>query len=183
MYAAIAIFGAETEPYGFKHFFISDGHHAGLEAVITASASIILFALLYWKGMPAARNMLQGRSDRIAKEIAEAEKARGDAEGRLGEVQARIANAENERQRILVEARQTAEALKQQIAARAADDAEAVKVRSAADIESSKQQAIADLHAEVAALAIGAAEAVIEANLDAGTQAELIDGYIQQVGA
>ena len=38
---------------------------------------------------------------------------------KLGDVQHRIANAENERQRILVEARQTAEALKAQIVARA----------------------------------------------------------------
>jgi len=149
----------------------------------SASASLILFALLWWKGLPAAKAMLTARTDRIAKEISEAEKARTDAEGRHGEVQARIANAENERQRILVEARQTAEALKQQIAARAATEAEEVKTRAAADIESSKAQAVADLHAEVATLAIGAAEAVIEANLDSGTQTELIDGYIQQVGA
>ena len=70
-----------------------------------------------------------------------------------------------------------------QIVARADEDAEGIKARAVADIESSKQQAIADLQAEVATLAIGAAEAVIAQNLDAGTQAELIDSYIDQVGA
>jgi F-type H+-transporting ATPase subunit b len=174
---------AAEEHTGFTHFFISEGEHSGVEVLISASAAIILFALLWWKGLPAAKDMAEGRTDRIAKEVTEAEKARRDAEGRLGEVQSRIANAENERQRILVEARQTAEALKQQIAGRAADEAEAVKTRAAADIESSKQQAIADLNAAVAALALGAAEAVIEANLDATTQTDLIDGYIQHVGA
>jgi F-type H+-transporting ATPase subunit b len=165
------------------------GHENGFwigrldEVMVAAVASIIIFILLYWKGAGPAKKMLSDRSDRIAKEIDDAEKAHADAQGKLDDVQGRIANAENERQRILVEARQTAEALKTQIVAKADDEAEALKVRAAADIESSKAQAIADLQAEVGALALGAAEAVIAANRDAPTQSQLIDAYIDQVGA
>jgi F-type H+-transporting ATPase subunit b len=156
--------------------------HTLLELVFTGLASIIVFALLWWKAMPFAKKALAGRTARIARELEDAGKTRTDAEGRLGDVQERIANAEDERQRILVEARQTAEALKQQIVARAGQEAEALKVRAASDIESAKQQAIADLQDEVATLVLGAAEAVIARNLDPATQAELIDGYIDQVG-
>lgn len=165
------------------------GHENGFwigkldEVVVAGIASIIIFALLYWKGAGPAKKMLSDRSERIAKEIEDAEKAHTDAQSKLDDVQNRIANAENERQRILVEARQTAEALKTQIVARADDEAEALKVRAAADIESSKAQAIADLQAEVGTLALGAAEAVIAANLDPATQSQLIDSYIDQVGA
>jgi F-type H+-transporting ATPase subunit b len=165
------------------------GHENGFwmgkldEVLVAAVASIIIFALLYWKGAGPAMKMLTDRSDRIAKELEDAEKAHNDAQAKLGDVQARIANAENERQRILVEARQTAEALKNQIVAKADDEAEALKVRAAADVESSKAQAMADLQAEVGALALGAAEAVIAANLDPATQTQLIDSYIDQVGA
>ena len=166
--------------YGFLVFAATEGGgHAGngfltgdlgdkhtlYEVLISAAASIIVFALLYWKGMPAAKKGLAARTARIAKELDDATKARNDSEGRLGDVQQRIANAEDERQRILVEARQTAEALKTQIVERAADEA------------------IADLQAEVGALAMGAAEAVIARNLDPVTQTQLIDGYINQVGA
>jgi F-type H+-transporting ATPase subunit b len=147
------------------------------------AAFLIVFGLLWWKAMPAAKKALSDRTERIAKEIDDAAKASTDADARLNDVQTRIANAENERQRILVEARQTAEALKAQIVARANEDAEGIKARAVTDIESSKQQAIADLQADVAALALGAAEAVIAKNLDAGTQAGLIDSYIDQVGA
>ncbi len=153
------------------------------ETLISAVASIVLFALLYWKGAPAAKKMAADRTARLAKEIEDAGKARTDAEAKFADVQSRIANAENERQRILVEARQTAEALKQQIVARADEEASALKARAAADIESSKAQATADLQAEVGSLAMGAAEAVIAANLDESTQRQLIDGYINQVGA
>jgi F-type H+-transporting ATPase subunit b len=170
---------AETGESAVKLFFF----HSLSELVTTSLASIIVFALLWWKGMPAAKTMLAKRSDGIAAELSDAEKSRADGEGRLTEVRQRIADAEDERQRILVEARQTAEALKQQILARAAADAESVKVRAAADIESAKHQAIADLQAEAGALALGAAEAVVARNLDAETQAGLIDGYIEQLGA
>ena len=148
-----------------------------------AAAFLIVAGLLWWKALPPAKAALQARTERIAKEIDDAAKASTDADARLSDVQTRIANAENERQRILVEARQTAEALKAQIVARADADAESIKTRAVADIESSKQQAISDLQAEVATLAIGAAEAVIAQNLDASTQAGLIDRYIDQVGA
>jgi F-type H+-transporting ATPase subunit b len=153
------------------------------EAAWSGAASLIIFGLLWWKAVPPLKAMAQGRTQKIETEITDAERVRSDAEGRLGDVNHRIANAADERQRILVEARQTAEALKQQIQARAAAEAEALKARAAADIESAKTQAIADLQAEVATLALRAAEAVVVRNLDASTQSELIDGYIEQVGA
>ena len=172
---------ASTEGGGHaaNGFFIGDLK----EAVIAAVASIIVFGLLWWKAGPAIKGALAGRTERIAKEIDDAEKARAEAEAKLADVQGRIANAENERQRILVEARQTAESVKTGIVARAEDEAAALKARAGADIEASKQQAIADLQAEVASLALGAAEAVIAANLDAATQQSLVDGSITQVGA
>jgi F-type H+-transporting ATPase subunit b len=167
--------GGESE---LKLFFF----HSLSEMLTTAIASIIVFALLWWKGMPAAKSMLQGRTDRIAGEIEGADQARRDGESRLAQASQRVSDAENERQHILVEARQTAEALKAQIVARAEAEAEAIVVRSGSDIEAAKNQAIADLQAEVAELALGAAQAVVAASLDADTQSDLIDGYIEQVG-
>lgn len=153
------------------------------ELIWAAAAFFIVFGLLWWKGLPAAKKGLTDRTERLAKEIDDAAKASSDADAKLADVQQRIANAENERQRILVEARQTAEALKAQIVQKADEDAAAIKARAAADVEASKSQAMAELQREVASLALGAAEHVISANLDAGTQAELIDRYIDQVGA
>jgi F0F1-type ATP synthase membrane subunit b/b' len=52
-----------------------------------------------------------------------------------------------------------------------------------ADIESAKAQAVSDLRGEVARLAIGAAETVVQHNLDEATQTQLIEDYINQVAA
>ena len=63
-----------------------------------------------------------------------------------------------------------------------ADIAE-IRQRAEADVESSKQQALADVRAEVASLALGAAERVVERSLDRDTQLQLIENYINSVGA
>jgi F-type H+-transporting ATPase subunit b len=152
------------------------------EAIWGSLATIIVVSLIVWKAGPAIKGAWNGRIERIEGELASAEAARRDGEASLGEVQDRIANAETERQRILAEARDTAAALQSQLVAKATQDAEDLKVRAAADIESSKSQVLADLRAEVATLALGAAEAVVASNLDPATQTELIESYITKVG-
>jgi F0F1-type ATP synthase membrane subunit b/b' len=52
-----------------------------------------------------------------------------------------------------------------------------------ADIEAAKVQATADLRGELAALAVGAASAVVNKNLDAAAQTQLIEDYISSVGS
>ena len=51
------------------------------------------------------------------------------------------------------------------------------------DIEAAKAHALTDLRGEVAQLAIGAAEVVVQRNLDAATQTQLVEDYINQVAA
>ena len=46
-----------------------------------------------------------------------------------------------------------------------------------------KAQAMADLREEIAQLAIGAAETVVQRNLDPDTQVQLVEDYINQVAA
>lgn len=178
MHSHLLLAAEEAEPI-IKLFFF----HSLAEVLVSSLASVTVFWLLWWKGVPAARTMLEARHDRIAAEVEGAEHARRQGETRLAEVRQRVEAAGDERQRILVEARQTAEVLKAQILERAAADAEALKVRAAADIEASKQQVVADLQAEVAALALGAAEVIVTRHLDSEAQSDLIDGYIEQLGA
>lgn len=155
--------------------------HAVAEAVVAAIASIIVFALLWWKGGPAIKNMWNGRIERIEGELNNAETARVDGERALADVQARIADVDAERSRILAEGRQTAEAVKAQIIAKAEAEAADLRSRAALDAESAKAQAASDLEVEVARLAVGAAAEVIERSLDATTQNDLIEAYITRV--
>jgi F-type H+-transporting ATPase subunit b len=146
-------------------------------------AFFIILGLLIWKAGPAIKSALAGRTDRLAQELDDSAAAKAEAQAKLADVQHRIADAGNERQRILDDAAQTATSLKAQLRAKADQDAADLVARAAADIEASKGQALADLQADAASLTMGAAEAVVSRNLDAATQIDLIESYITQVGA
>lgn len=153
------------------------------EAIWGTISFLIIFALFMWKGLPAVKVMWNGRIDRIRNEVSSAAETRAAAEAKLAEVESNIANADDERQRIIAAARTDAQTVKAQIIARAGTDAADLRARGLADAEAAKAQATSDLQAEIGALALGAAEKVVANSLDAATQSQLIDSYIDRVGA
>ncbi len=144
---------------------------------------LVVFAFLGWKGYPAIKKTMNDRTEKIRSEIEGAEATKAEADAVLADYHSKLADARNESARILEEARQDADAVKaERIAGIDAEIAE-MRQRAAAEIESSKAQALADLRGEITALALGAAERVVERNLDDATNRALIDSYIDSVGA
>lgn len=157
---------------------------ADINEVIWGSiAFAIVLGLFLWKGLPLVKRAMQGRSERIAAELAAAEQARKDAEAELAAVRADLANADVEAERIVADAKARAEQLKADLIARAEAEVAEAAQRARIEIEASKEHALADLRAEIAARALRAAEAVVSANLDQSTHSQLIDRYIEQVGS
>ncbi len=152
------------------------------EVIWGTIAFLIVAALLIWKGLPAAKNMATARTQRIEDELAEAAAERAAAESKLAELQARIANADEECARISSEADDTAANLRTLLIAKADADADEARSRAVADSQSAESQVARGLEVEVGRLAIGAAEAVIANSLDASAQADLVDRYITSVG-
>jgi F-type H+-transporting ATPase subunit b len=153
------------------------------EVIWGSIAFVIVVSLIIWKGGPAIKNMWNGRIDRLRKELDDAAAARVEAEAKLAAVEQRIAKADEERARIRAEAQQASGSLATQIAERAQHEAVEIRARAAADAENSKAQAGADLEAELARVAVGAAEQVVTKNLDTATQRQLIEAYITKVGS
>jgi len=143
----------------------------------------IVFGLLAWKGYPAMKKGMAARSERIKGDLDAAEAQRTEASEILAQYQAQLADARTESTRIIEEARQAADEVRSTLQAKAEADIADMRTRATADIESAKVQAIADLRGEVAALAIGAAEQVVERSLDQETNVALVEAYINQVGA
>ncbi|HEY6532158.1 MAG TPA: hypothetical protein VIY72_07630 [Acidimicrobiales bacterium] len=169
----------------------ADGAHEANDAILPHEideviwgtiAFLIVVGLLWWKALPAAKNMAAARTQRIEAELAAAAAERETAEAALGELQGRIANADEECARILSEADETAVSLKDQLIAKADIDADDARRRAAADAASAEGQVSRGLEVEVGRLAIGAAEAVVVNSLDDAAQADLIDRYISSVG-
>jgi F-type H+-transporting ATPase subunit b len=146
-------------------------------------AFFLVVGLIWWKGGPSIKKAWNGRIEGIENDLASAEQAVVDAEAELAGVRNSMANADAESELILSEARATAASLKQQLAERAAIEAAEVTARAAADVEAAKAQAMADLQHEVSGLTLGAAEAIVRANLDDAAQQRLVESYISEVAS
>jgi len=153
------------------------------ELIYGSLGFLIVFGFLYLKGYPAIKKGMADRSTKIAGDIAAAETQRAEADTVLAEYRAQLADAKTEGARIIEEARQTADSLRRDLQVQAEADIADLRAKNVADIEAAKVQAIADLRGEVANIAIGAAERVVERNLDHDTNAALVESFINQVGA
>jgi len=144
-------------------------------------AFAILLAFMWWKGFPMVKRAMDARADKIKADLDAADQAKADALRTQSEYEARLAEARAEASRVIEEARDRALQLERDLQAQAEADIAEQRARAAADIEAGRRQAIADLRSEVSAIAIGAAERVVGAGLDAERHRALIDGYIDEV--
>ena len=151
------------------------------EIIWGGAAFVILFAFMWWKGLPAVKRAMDARSEKIRADLDAADTAKADALRTKSEYEAQLAEAKTAAAAVIDEARGQADQLRQDLQARAEADIAEQRARAAADIESSRRQAIDDLRSEVAAIAVGAAERVVGASLDADVHRDLIDGYIDEV--
>lgn len=144
---------------------------------------LALLYLLHRFAYPPIKQGMEARTERIRADVQAAETGRSEAEGVLAEYRAQLNDARSEAGRIIEEARQAADQLKRDQAERLQAELAETRQRAINDIEVAKSQAMADLRGEVAQLAIGAAETVVQRNLDANTQNQLIEDYIDRVAA
>ena len=151
------------------------------EIIWGGAAFVILFAFMWWKGFPAVKRAMDARSEKIRADLDAADTAKAEALRTKSDYEAQLADAKTAAASIIDEARAQADQLRQDLQARAESDIAEQRARAAADIESSRRQAIDDLRGEVAAIAVGAAERVVGASLDADVHRSLIDGYIDEV--
>jgi F-type H+-transporting ATPase subunit b len=152
--------------------------------LVWGTLSFLIVLGLIWKfGWPGIKKGMDARTERIRTDLEAADSAKAEAEGVLAGYQAQVADAKSESSRIIEEARQTADSMKRDLQAQAEADIAAQRQKAAADIEAAKVQALADLRGEVATIAIGAAERVVEHNLDPETNTALVESFIDQVGS
>lgn len=153
------------------------------EIIWGAIGFLVVFGFIWKAGLPAIKAGMNARTERIRSDLDAAESQRTEATGILSEYQAQLADARTQSARIIEEARQAADEVRRSLTVRAEADIADMRTRATADIESAKVQAIADLRGEVANLAIGAAEQVVERSLDRDTNVALVESFINQVGA
>ena len=138
----------------------------------------LLFFILSKFAFPAILGGLKEREQTIEEAMTRAERALADAKKLQADNEVARRDAERQAQSILRDAREQAET--QRVAAVDDTKTEIARLReqAAAEIERQKQQALGELRAEVASLAVGAAEKILGETLDADKQRGLVDQFI-----
>jgi F-type H+-transporting ATPase subunit b len=135
-------------------------------------------AFMWSKIMPG---VFGSRRQKIKATLDEATRSKDEGKAFLEEQRARIANAEAESQRILVEARETAEAIRKQGAEDAKKDAADLERKLAQQIDTHRQMVITELRAQAAIAAVRLAEASLPGAITDSVKKGLQERFVTQL--
>lgn len=145
-------------------------------------AGIIAFAVVFffiWRyATPAINRMLEQRQAAISGQIEEAEKAKAEAESLLADYKGQLAEARAEGNKIIDEARQSAEQMKADIIAKAEADAEQIRARAREEAAGEKARALAEARGQVGDISVDLASKIVGESLDQQAHQALIDRYL-----
>jgi len=153
------------------------------EIVWGGGAFLLLLILMYKKAFPMVKKGMDARTEKIRNDLDSADQTKVQADQMLTEYQRQLTDAKAESNRIIEEARTTAEQMRRDLISRAEAEAAQLRERNQTELVGAKDRMIVDLRSEVTGLALELAEKVIGKNLDKETNSKLIDQYISQVGA
>ena len=151
----------------------------------TILAQMLNFFILVWILARFAYkplvSMMQERNECIAKDLADAQAARNEAEQFKADYAAQIANARQEAQQIVEKAVQQAEATTREQLAAAREQIEREKERARQDIVNERDRAMNNLRNEVISLSVAMATKVVAKDMDSETNTKLIEDAIAKL--
>jgi F-type H+-transporting ATPase subunit b len=146
--------------------------------IVTFVILAAVLAKFAWKPILA---MLSERENQIRDALAQADKARSEAAEMMKQNEQNLARAEAEYQKMVREGKMLAEKMKEEIVAKARQQADQVLARANDEIQRNLEAAKQQLRAEVADIAIKAAEKILDESLDEQKQKKIIDKFINQL--
>lgn len=179
---------AAHDEHGAEH----GGHGAMATDPLTVDPDLALWTfavfaillLVLWKfAWGPISEGLDKREQRIADEIASAERSNQEAKQLLAEYERKLAAAQDEIRALLDEARRDAEQTQQEMLAKAAADAEGVKQRARREIETATDQALKALAEHSAKLAVELAGKILHAELSPERHARLVEEAMTKLPA
>jgi len=168
------------------------GHGASLTDPLSVDPDLALWTfavfaillLVLWKfAWGPISEGLDKREQRIADDIAAAERSNQEAKQLLAEYERKLAAAQDEIRAMLDDARRDAELTQQEMLAKAAADAEGVKQRARREIETATDQALKALAEHSARLAVELAGKILHAELSPERHARLVEEAMAKLPA
>lgn len=152
------------------------------DALVTLFFFLVLLVILRKVAWGPLMNIMEEREKHVANELDVAEKSRKEAEIQAKEATAELKQTRQDAERIIEEAKTAGQKQEQDIIESARQEAARIKVSAQEDIQSEKEKAILALQDQVASLSVLIASKVIEKEISAQDQDDLIAEYIKEVG-
>ncbi len=165
---------------------VSDKQHLyphAAELVVGAIAFAIVFFFIAKWVLPRVNTLLEERRQQIQGELEKAETTRTEADQVLADYREQLAGGRDEANRIIEEARRTADQLRRDIQAAAEQEAQDTVVRAQEEIRAERDRVFNELRVHVGEIAVDLAGRVVGQALDKRAHDKLIDDYIEQVAA
>jgi F-type H+-transporting ATPase subunit b len=153
------------------------------ELIIGLVAFAILFVFMSKWALPAVNKILEARRERIQGDLEKAEQSKTDAEKLLEDYRSRLSGARDEGNRIIEEARKTAESMQRDLRQKAEEEAQATVARAQEEIRAERDRVFQELKAQVGELSVELAARVVGESLDKKRHLKLVDDYIEELGA
>ena len=145
---------------------------------ITFGIVLIILSKLALKPILTA---IDNREQAIRGDIEEAQKQRDEAAAMLDKHKQLMDSAETEAQNLFKESRLQADKAREEMIVKAREESARLVEKAKEEIEQQKESALVSLKAEVADLAIGAAEKIILHDLDENKHKVVVDEYIKSM--
>lgn len=171
--------------------FASEKEAGGLSAILPDMAEfipmlvifIVLWVVLAKLGWPKFEDMLSKRETMIKDALEKSEEARIESERVLEEYRVQLADAKMQAAQIVVDAKQTGEAAKADITAKAQSEASDMIAKARLAIEAEKKAAIAELQSSVADTSLAVAARLIGEDLSESEHRRMIERYVSEAGS
>jgi F-type H+-transporting ATPase subunit b len=145
-------------------------------------AFVLLLVVLARAGVfKQIQKALAERTERIQGEMERAAQERQEADQLLERYRQQLTEARAEANRIMEEAKASAEQARRDLLAKAEADANRVVSRAQEEIQAERNRVLSELRGETASLALGLAGRVIGETLDDARHRRLVDRYIEEL--
>ena len=151
------------------------------ELIMGAIAFFILFAFMYKWVIPKVNQLLEERRGSIQGDLEKAEQAKNEAENLLSDYREQLAGAREDANKIIEEARRTAEAMRKDLMAKAEQEYQGIVGRAQEEIRAERDRVFQELKTQVGELSLALAGRVVGETLDKTRQLRLVDDYIKEL--
>jgi F-type H+-transporting ATPase subunit b len=157
-------------------------HFNGGDMIFQLVIFLILLALLKKFAWKPLMGIMKQREEHISNEINAAEASSLEAKKLLEEQRALLKEARSEAQVLIENAKKQGDVQRDEIITIARTEAERIKESAKLEIEQQKEKAVAAIREQVASLSVLIASKVIEKEITAANQDQLINDYIKEAG-